>query len=276
MNTRILFWFVVVCVGVFNGGCRGRDASDRERLIDLVASGDLPALRNALDRHPEYLNVKYERGRTLLQIAVVMKQPEVVEFLLERGVARDTWVGRNTALHHAAQYGPAKCVEVLVKYGWDVAAVNHLRETPLHFAAMNAYRPEIVSVLLKAGADPNAADLFGQIPLHAAAQCAIESSDVIGVLDMLISRGSDVNAVDKFGCTALDYALQCNHRAAGDFLKSKGGHAGPGLDPDKLAVLRSLFMQEDEATLRNYQMRYNTSSRLTYQIGLAKERPTVE
>jgi ankyrin repeat protein len=60
----------------------------------------------------------------------------------------------NTVLHHAASGDNPKTVELLIKRGVPINAVNYNRETPLWLAVKNG-QPNTVVTLLKYGADRN-------------------------------------------------------------------------------------------------------------------------
>ena len=153
--------------------------------------------------------------KTLLQL----KETEGMEHKCERPETAVCNVNaankkRRTPLHIAARdnYAP-EILQLLIKCGADVTAVDRLSNIPLHYAAGN--RLEIVKGLLHAkaggghrGADRgvvdgsvNAKNSKGRTPLHESAR-RNERRIVVFLLD----NGSHVNAVDQFGRTSLHYA----------------------------------------------------------------------
>lgn len=83
---------------------------------------------------------------------------------------------KDTLLHHAAGFGAADCIRLLLAAGADIAARNKSGETPLHIAAncrriyrkANGKSATCVDILLKAGADTTMADSWIGTPLDVA------------------------------------------------------------------------------------------------------------
>ncbi|KAK6393955.1 hypothetical protein LTR81_026392 [Elasticomyces elasticus] len=76
-----------------------------------------------------------------------------------------------TALHSAVCGGHIEVVEILLKAGADLKAVNPEGESPLHLAA-SAAKADIVSALLRYGANISAGTSESDTPLHYAAAAA--------------------------------------------------------------------------------------------------------
>lgn len=101
-------------------------------------------------------------GAEALAIAAARDYPDVVEFVLSKGVdvnARLT-VG-TTALQVAAANGNANIVRMLIARQANVNLADQFGDTPL-IAAVQAGGLTVVSALLSAGADVNAADKSGR------------------------------------------------------------------------------------------------------------------
>jgi len=82
-----------------------------------------------------------------------------------------------TVLHLAAEFKcSAELVQVLVEAGADVAAVDSLRLSPLHYASIR--NPAAVPILLEAGAKVNVLDEDQHSPLYWAAKKNHEASVV--------------------------------------------------------------------------------------------------
>ena len=108
-------------------------------------------------------------------------------------------------LHCAAIQGYDDAVEVLIRDGADVNAVDECNETPIHCAAENGH-VDVAKVLIQNGADVNAVDENNRTPLHFAAE-----NGHVDVAKVLIQNGVDVHAVDKDKQTALHSAAEYGH-----------------------------------------------------------------
>ena len=106
----------------------------KSRIIERVKALDLPSLKVLLDAKPALLQVTDRDGRNLLHIACSVPSakgvPEadaarVVNFLLDRGLAIDTPVGRDscTALFFAVARARSRTlVKLLLKRGAKVTS----------------------------------------------------------------------------------------------------------------------------------------------------------
>ena len=73
-----------------------------------------------------------------LQLAAAQGHVEVVDVLLDRGVAIDHGSKPiTTSLHFAAGKGRVNVVKTLITRGAQVHAIDHFNKTPLHWAADN-------------------------------------------------------------------------------------------------------------------------------------------
>ncbi|XP_076313475.1 uncharacterized protein LOC143226422 [Tachypleus tridentatus] len=73
----------------------------------------------------------------------------------------------NTAIHKATANGHLWCLNLILKGGFDINAMNEERQTPLHIAVTLGNK-EIINHLLKNGADPMAYSKDNRTPLHEA------------------------------------------------------------------------------------------------------------
>jgi ankyrin repeat protein len=155
-------------------------------------------------------------GFSLLYLAVVYANPEMVDLLIAAGVKLEDEKDDCSALDMAIIMGSTALVDVFVRAG---AIKNSGRKTtPLHLAATNnfpSYKgPELIhgaqiaSMLIKAGADVHALNRNGESALHVAAQ-----TRSVKIVKVLIENGADVNTIDKKGNSPLHYAVDktaCN------------------------------------------------------------------
>jgi hypothetical protein len=137
----------------------------------------------------------------------------VTKLLLQAGASlpADEWGGVDvadvhgcTALHHAAAYGSAKVLAVLLRAGASVEAQTKLGATPLHYAAANGHE-SVVRRLLRAGANPSAFDDNRSTPAHVAAfYCNT------GAVRALLDAGARRDVSDLSGLCVVD-AVRATH-----------------------------------------------------------------
>ncbi|KAL8605565.1 hypothetical protein ACOMHN_031502 [Nucella lapillus] len=114
--------------------------------------------------------------------AVLKKQAQVVEALLEKGVSGEVVLDSgHTPLTYAVDAQCTQLVQVLVQVGVDVNRANSQGQTPMYLAAKSG-QTGVVHVLLTAGADINRAckQDGGSTPLIAAV--ANEHTQIISLL----------------------------------------------------------------------------------------------
>jgi N-acyl-D-amino-acid deacylase len=104
--------------------------------------------------------------------------------------------GGSTALHHAAGYGPAGNLQLLIDKGADVNAKNRRSSTPLHWAIHDEAK---VRLLLAKGANVNAKQAQGRTPLYLAAMLGKSGP----TMRLLFTRGADPNLASANGQTPL-------------------------------------------------------------------------
>jgi ankyrin repeat protein len=122
-----------------------------------------------------------------------------------------------TALHLAVEQDNTPMVDLLLRAGANVRAVNRYGVTPLYIAALNS-NAAIIDRLLGAGADPNTALADGETVLMTAAR-----TGKVEALKVLIARGADVRAHEPSkGQTALMWAAAENNPAAVKMLVEAG------------------------------------------------------
>jgi ankyrin repeat protein len=97
----------------------------------------------------------------------------------------------------------AEIVQVLIRHGADVNAIDGTHSTPLHLAFSKGC-VESVKLLIRHGADVNAKNGRQATPLHLAVST---HSDLKGdLVRLLLSQGADAGAKDARGQTPLQIA----------------------------------------------------------------------
>ncbi len=135
------------------------DASPTGKTLDIWAAaraGDLGAIEGHLAGGAAVDGVDPERGGTPLLWAAVTGRAEAIELLIKRGadvnaVDRDG----STALHAAAFLGYDKAVDVLVRDGARLNAANKRGETPLDGAILDEGTTRYFASLLQVEVNPD-------------------------------------------------------------------------------------------------------------------------
>src|SRR2546423_7405859 len=113
-------------------------------------------------------------------------------------------------MHRAASAGRAEAIGTLLEAGANVAAVDNVGRTPLHWAGRHAH-DLVVKSLLEAGADITTQDIHGRTVVNIATWlvtikrsescCTAQEAmaeraaleDQLGAVELLIQIGADVN-----------------------------------------------------------------------------------
>ncbi|XP_027200011.2 LOW QUALITY PROTEIN: uncharacterized protein LOC113794122 [Dermatophagoides pteronyssinus] len=140
--------------------------------IHMAASRGHTEVVKAIVQKGESVDSKTNEGYTALHIAVQSGHAQVVEALIGMGAAVQQEAGKNgeTPLHTAARIENGRpCVEMLIKSGAKINAIDANGESPLHFAAREGFL-ETVDMLLEDQADPSMLNINGENVLHIAAK----------------------------------------------------------------------------------------------------------
>ncbi len=164
-------------------------------------------------------------GFTPLLLAINRDQVAVFSALIERGVGLETPFGpsRFTALHSAVRGGSIKAVELLVKGGADIEAVDADGGTPW-MAAVRRDSPEIAILILDGAEQPLSTQSF-----EAAIRVASENGSLV-ILDRLLPDLAG-HRPDLFQSDHLGYG-QIHHLARADRTDSVAAILEAGADVD--------------------------------------------
>ncbi|KAE8376947.1 kinase-like domain-containing protein [Aspergillus bertholletiae] len=144
--------------------------------------------------------------------------------LLESGASPNKLFEGHTALHHAAENGPAEIVRILLQYGADATLRTrpHL-ETAVHLIT---YQGDLetfskkLQLLLDRGADINAQNADGDTGLH----LAILRFGTTEPVTLLLDLGAIPEFVGRSGFTPLQYALSLNQERKATVLLQRGAN----------------------------------------------------
>uniref|UniRef100_A0A0E0K8Q3 Uncharacterized protein n=1 Tax=Oryza punctata TaxID=4537 RepID=A0A0E0K8Q3_ORYPU len=152
------------------------------RLADAAQSGNVAALRSALDNYAGKIDDPIEDGDTLLHIACLYGHLPCVQLLLERQASLECKDEEGAIpLHDACAGGFTEIVQFILNFAANIDGcvkrmlntVDSEGDTPLHHAARGEHL-DVVDLLLKAGACPKKENTYGQVP----AAMADEGTDV--------------------------------------------------------------------------------------------------
>ena len=139
------------------------------------------------------VNVKDNRGRSLLHWAVACRQKEVFNYLLKKGIALNAEDHqKKTALHVAVQLDRRKYLDTLVQLQANKEWADKYGASLLELAVLNG-NDTIIEALVNKGVDINLKNNRGST--------ALEISERIGsevVSKLLISLGADKRLVRQF------------------------------------------------------------------------------
>jgi ankyrin repeat protein len=151
---------------------------------------------------PDVHSSDQQDGVSALHMAVVLKFPALVEYLLERGRGSDTHKDDSLGfqpLYYACKGGDEDIVNALLGAKADINyTISSNQPAALHAAASNWHR-KIVETLLERDADLNATS-----PDHGTALYAAISNHDHEITKLLLSRGAKVNIIGGAARRALN------------------------------------------------------------------------
>lgn len=175
---------------------------------------------------------------TVLHIAVVREDADIVELLLQNGANVD-----ERALEEGVFKANVTIFQNLLDHGPDLAARYRQDQTILHTAAAKG-SVDILSQLIKKGAEIDARDVQGNTPLHIAAEYNHET-----IAQLLLSAGADIEAIDHQYLTALAIAVKSKGTAVIRTLLDNNGSIETH-DERSLPVLIQATAEMDESLVR--------------------------
>ena len=107
----------------------------------------------------------------------------------------------------AARRGYTGVVELLLRKGAPIEAMNGFGRTPLYHGAFYCCI-DVTELLLRGAASIEAIDMFGYPLLHHAIMC-----EYTGMVQLLLGKGAPIEAIDQCGRTALHLILRGDIKA---------------------------------------------------------------
>ena len=188
-------------------------------VIAAVRAGDRAKLKGLIDVEPALMSSKDPGGSTPLHHAAGFGTADVVTLLLDSGADINAKNRRGSTPLHWAIHDEAK-VRLLLARGADVNAKQVEGRTPVYQAAVLGGGLPVLRVLLEKGGNPNTPILNGQTPLFVAALRGDASA-----MTLLIDKGADVNAKSGAGNAPLLSAATNGSASAVKLLLEKGADA---------------------------------------------------
>lgn len=142
-------------------------------IIKAIRYNYLEKVKEILKKRAGHLMARDKEGKTLLMHAVINKNLEIVDFLLEHRI--------------------------------DVNLQDDIGYTALHYAALENLTG-VGEKLIQKGADINSKDIHGNSPLWTAVFETKGYIERAGFVKLLIQRGVDATSKNKYDLSALDLA----------------------------------------------------------------------
>jgi ankyrin repeat protein len=170
------------------------------------------------------INKPDEKGWTALDYAIRADSIEGVEFCINKGADVNREIEKHdyaTPLHFAAKYSrKPEIIEILVKHGAKIDALDMCEYSPVNYAAFHNANPDIIKKLVELGSDINEYNVF-----LSAFQSACLSNPSLEVIKTIIRLGADFDVQDALCFAAVNknvYILKYMLKLGGDInTKSK-------------------------------------------------------
>ncbi|KAJ5694499.1 hypothetical protein N7536_004911 [Penicillium majusculum] len=191
-------------------------------------------------------------GNTALHLAVELRRPRILAFLLEKGASVNV-LNRDglTALQLACKTDNCEAVALLLERGAQLETRSSRGTTALQLSAAEGNWVAF-DLLVIGGADINAWDSEGDSLLHKQARATSPSATSIAA--HLLEQGANIEACNSQGYTPLQSAAACGNKAIFLFLVDQGArldvqtakgetllHITPPLSQDCLDIVETLL-----------------------------------
>ncbi|KIM91304.1 hypothetical protein PILCRDRAFT_762631, partial [Piloderma croceum F 1598] len=149
----------------------------------------------------------------LLHGAIRDRKALIVQLLIELGANLRSHHHGRTPLQQAACLNDPEIAEILLANGADISGTTHGGQTPLHFAIACGFE-HTTEVLLQGGIGINVRNNDGRTPLMLASETPPKAEDsplesiYTTMVKMLIDHGADIHVTDHQCCNALHLVMQ--------------------------------------------------------------------
>lgn len=222
MNMKRITVCLLLILGLTLTGC-GPTLSVEEAsalLVESAREGDLPGVTRALEQGADIETTEPIGGLTPLIIASNNGFTEIAVYLIDAGADVNAKSRQGiTPLIAAAMNGHADMVALLATKITNLDQLSEMQyqSNALHLAARDGHTA-VIEVLLKAGADVNALEGTDSTALMYAAY-----NGHLEAVELLIEQGADLNVRDQGGQTALYWANFRNHTDIAALISAAGG-----------------------------------------------------
>ncbi|KAI8788179.1 ankyrin-3 [Biomphalaria glabrata] len=176
-------------------------------LFFSVLQGDMYMSRLVVEKFNANINLKDCNGNTPLIMSAVMKNKEMVYFLLEKNASRySTNFQGVSAMMEAASLGCYEIVKSIYENDYDLNLSDYKGWTPLMFSAFGG-DPKTIKFLLGKGANINSISNTSATPLMIAAGEGHKDA-----VTLLLEHGASANARDVNHQSAIFHAVKNGHK----------------------------------------------------------------
>lgn len=196
---------ILLCLGILMGPAWAQTKGEGEMLLEGASTGDVATLRKAISNGAE-LELRDERGRTALLLAVRADAVEAARMLIEAGAdvnAKDDI--DDTPFLYAGAEGRNEILRLILATGKaNLADTNRYGGTALIPAAHHGH-PETVRILLETAIDIDHVNNLGWTALLEAVILGDGGPVYQEIVGLLVDAGAR-NIPDREGRTPLDHA----------------------------------------------------------------------
>ncbi len=201
-------------------------------LVTLAVEGKTEELKCAIQEHKVSLRAVDKYGRTLLHIAALYNQEQVMSFLIDSGcLLDDVDYDGNTALHLAAMNDHPESCHILLSNGADDSILNQDMYAPIHIAAQGSNK--VLQAILEHPIDTSIVGHHSKTLLH----FICENDNIEGlaiytnkVLANVTKTSNNLTSLDDERLTPIHLATFKNSYRVLDFLIKECAMFGYAVD----------------------------------------------